>query len=273
MQILVTNDDGIDSPGLLALKRALDDVGDVMVIAPTSNRSAIGRGITIRDPLHVDERTLPDGTVGYAVDGTPVDCVRFASVGLVDGRTPDLVVSGINQGYNLGDDVTYSGTVAAAFEGVLLGVPAIAVSQGALDGSHWHTGGSRYEFDFAARFAAQVARLMHGDALPPRSLVSVNIPGRPADQILGARVARLGRRIYYDALQLVDSDEGTERRYIIYGDDPSHHPEDGTDFAAVEAGYISVTPITRDWTEFSSMEAFSRLDLSSLADRIRREDG
>ena len=127
--ILVTNDDGVDSPGLFALKQALDRVGRVSVIAPDRNRSAIGRSITIHSPLHIDEVTLPDGSRAYATDGTPVDCVRFAMLGFLEDGVPDIVVSGINLGHNLGDDVTYSGTVAAAFEGVLLGWPAIAVSQ------------------------------------------------------------------------------------------------------------------------------------------------
>lgn len=270
MQILVTNDDGIDSPGLLALKTALDRLGDVMVIAPQQNRSAIGRGITITRPLHVDERVLPDGSMGYAVDGTPVDCVRFAAAGLVDGRVPDVVVSGINQGYNLGDDVTYSGTVAAAYEGMLLGVPAVAVSQGALDGGHWHNGGSTYEFTFAARFTAELVSLVTDEAFPPRRLVSVNIPGIPPGAIAGVRVARLGRRIYYDSLQLVD-DGDERRRYVIYGDDPAHHAEDGTDFAAIENGFITVTPIVRDWTEFPSMEAFAQQDLGAIMDTVRDE--
>ncbi len=271
MQILVTNDDGIDSPGLLALKTALDPLGDVMVIAPQANRSAIGRGITIARPLHVDERVLADGSIGYAVDGTPVDCVRFAAVGLVDGMTPDVVVSGINQGYNLGDDVTYSGTVAAAYEGMLLGLPALAVSQGALDGGHWHNGGSTYEFAFGARFTAELVAIITDEAFPPRRLVSVNIPGLPPGAIAGVRVARLGRRIYYDSLQLVDDGDETRRRYVIYGDDPAHHPEDGTDFTAVESGFISVTPIVRDWTEFASMEAFDAQDLGGLVDIVREE--
>src|SRR5919202_3152188 len=128
MRILLTNDDGITSRGLLAAKRALDEVGDVSVIAPDSNRSAVGRGITIDRSLTVTEVELRDGSRGYATDGTPVDCVRFAELGLV-GERPDLIVAGINYGVNLGDDVTYSGTVAAAFEGIVLGIPAIAVSQ------------------------------------------------------------------------------------------------------------------------------------------------
>ena len=125
MRILLTNDDGITSRGLLAAKQALDTVGEVSVIAPDSNRSAVGRGITIDRSLTVTEVELRDGSRGFATDGTPVDCVRFAELGFL-GERPDLIVAGINYGVNLGDDVTYSGTVAAAFEGVLLGLPAIA---------------------------------------------------------------------------------------------------------------------------------------------------
>ena len=125
MRILLTNDDGITSRGLFAAKKALDEVGEVSVIAPDSNRSAVGRGITIDRALTVTEVELRDGSRGYATDGTPVDCVRFAELGLL-GERPDLIVAGINYGVNLGDDVTYSGTVAAAFEGIVLGIPAIA---------------------------------------------------------------------------------------------------------------------------------------------------
>src|SRR3954447_21373124 len=131
MKVLLTNDDGIMAEGLQALRRALIDVPGVelAVIAPDSNRSAIGRGITTRRPLWVEEVEFGDGTVGYACDGTPVDCVRFASLGLIEGFTAELIVSGINHGSNLGDDITYSGTIAAALEGVVLGIPGIAVSQ------------------------------------------------------------------------------------------------------------------------------------------------
>src|SRR3954449_2302569 len=151
MKVLLTNDDGIMAEGLQALRRALIDVPGVelAVIAPDSNRSAVGRGITTRRPLWVEEIDFGDGTVGYATDGTPVDCVRFATIGLIDGFEAQLVVSGINHGANLGDDITYSGTVAAALEGVVLGLPAVAVSQLTVTGD-WH--GRHTDFSTAAAF-------------------------------------------------------------------------------------------------------------------------
>lgn len=263
MHILVTNDDGIESPGLFALKQALDPLGDVSVIAPDGNRSATARSITIRRPLEVDEVALPDGTTGYATDGTPVDCVRFAVLGLL-GRTPDIIVSGINHGLNLGDDVTYSGTVAAALEGVLLGWPAIAVSQQATNREHWDSGKAEYDFRAVAAFVAQLVPIAVREQFPRRVLLNVNAPGAAPLDIRGALVTRLGRRIYNDRLELIEGADGTRRRYLIYGDDPSHHREDGTDFAAIEAGAISVTPLHFDLTDIGGMEQLERLKLAEL---------
>ena len=146
MKILLTNDDGITSRGLFAAKLALDEIAEVAVIAPDSNRSAIGRAITITRSLTITEVELRDGSIGYATDGTPVDCVRFADLGLV-GERPDLIVSGINYGVNLGDDVTYSGTVAAAFEGIVLGIPGIAISQQSVDQKVDFKRRELYDFD------------------------------------------------------------------------------------------------------------------------------
>src|SRR3954449_10849357 len=156
LRVLLTNDDGIDAEGLLALRRALVALADVelAVIAPDGNRSATARSITFRRPLWVQEVPFDDGTVGYACDGTPVDCVRLASLGLVDGFEPDVIVSGINHGANLGDDITYSGTVAAALEGVMLGLPAVAISQQSQTGEMDFRLGERFEFGIAAAFAA-----------------------------------------------------------------------------------------------------------------------
>src|SRR3954469_14475680 len=157
MKVLLTNDDGIMAEGLQALRRALLGVPGVelAVIAPDSNRSAVGRGITTRRPLWVEEVEFKDGTVGYATDGTPVDCVRFATLGLIDGFQADLVVSGINHGSNLGDDITYSGTVAAALEGVILGIPGIAVSQQSDAREMDFRLGHAFGFETAAAFTAR----------------------------------------------------------------------------------------------------------------------
>lgn len=266
MHILVTNDDGITSPGLFALKQALDPLGDVHVIAPDSNRSATARSITIRRPLEVEEVTLPDGSLGYATDGTPVDCVRFAVLGLL-GRAPDVIVSGINHGLNLGDDVTYSGTVAAALEGVLLGWPAIAVSQQALNREHWDSGQAVYDFRAVAGFVARLVPLAVRERFPRHVLLNVNAPGAVPDDLRGARVTRLGRRIYDDRLVPMDGAAPGRRRYLIYGDNPSHHPEDGTDFAAIENGEISITPLHFDLTDMGGMERLEQLALHELLDQ------
>jgi 5'-nucleotidase len=261
-QILVTNDDGVASPGLLALKQALDPIGQVSVIAPDRNRSGIARGITITTSLTVEEVSLADGSPAYATDGTPVDCVRLATLGLLE-EPPDLVVSGINLGLNLGDDVTYSGTVAAALEGVLLGLPAIAVSQAAAEPRVDATDGRAWDFRAAAGFTARLAPLALRDRFPRQVLVSVNAPSLRSEEVRVARVTRLGRRIYNDKL-VFESGDGGRRIYRIYGDDPSYHQEDGTDFAAIEAGEISVTPLHFNLTDIAGMDALERLNLDQL---------
>jgi 5'/3'-nucleotidase len=262
MHILVTNDDGVSSPGLLALRQALEPLGQVSVIAPDRNRSAIARGITIHTSLWVEEVRLADGSPAYATDGTPVDCVRFAVLGLL-GDTPDLIVSGINLGLNLGDDVTYSGTVAAALEGVLLGWPAIAVSQEPVGPEIDLQGGREYDFTAVAAFVSRLVPLVCAEEFPRKVLLSVNAPGRPPAEVRGARVTRLGRRIYQDRLEL-EAREGARRLYRIYGDGASHHPEEGTDFEAVENGEISVTPLHFDLTDLPGMDAVERWELDRL---------
>ena len=178
VNILLTNDDGITSRGLFQAKQALEPFGDVYVIAPDSNRSGSARGITIHRSLNVAEVELRDGTTGYATDGTPVDCVRFAHLGLV-GERPDLIVSGINYGYNLGDDVTYSGTVAAAFEGILLGIPGIAISQGAptASGSDFRRH-DLYDFAASGAFLARLVEQVGGARHPGRHDPERQRPGR-----------------------------------------------------------------------------------------------
>ena len=260
--ILVTNDDGVDSPGLLALKQALEPLGRVSVIAPNRNRSAIGRGITIHNPLHVEEVRLADGSEALATDGTPVDCVRFAALGLL-GDQPDLIVSGINLGLNLGDDVTYSGTVAAAFEGILLGLPAIAVSSHAVNERLDQWDGEAYDFRAVAGFAARLVPVVQSEGFPRRVLLNVNGPGLTPERVTGARVTRLGRRIYDDQLVL-EATEGARRRYTIYGGNPSFQREEGTDFAAIERGEISITPLHFDLTDIDGIDVLERLSLADL---------
>jgi 5'-nucleotidase len=262
LNVLLTNDDGIEAEGLQAMRAALVGLEGVRlaVIAPDGNRSAMARSITTRRPLWVAEVPFSDGTVGYASDGTPVDCVRLASLGLVDGFQPDLVVSGINHGANLGDDITYSGTVAAALEGVVLGVPAIAVSQQsrarALD--FRYDGG--FGFETAAAFVARLVERIEDVPLPASTLLNVNVP---AGEPQGVEVTSLGKRIYKDELKL-EREEEHRRRYWIYGSDPGFHDEPGTDLAAVAAGRVAVTPIHFDLTDRAGLQALSTFDLEEL---------
>jgi 5'-nucleotidase len=269
MRVLLTNDDGIQAAGLHAMRRALLEVPglELAVIAPNSNRSATARSITTREPLWVDEIDLDDGSIGYATDGTPVDCVRFAALGLV-GHQPELIVSGINHGSNLGDDITYSGTVAAALEGVLLGVPAVAVSQqsrrGVMDFRHEEGG---FDFEQAAGFVARLVEEIERIPLPPGSLLNVNCPAGAAR---GACVCRLGKRIYRDRLELDEEREG-RRRYRIYGDDPGYEEDPGTDFAALADGLVAVTPVHFDLTDRASIEQLGGFDLDRLLAPAARE--
>jgi len=250
VRILLTNDDGISAPGLQAARRALVELDgvEVDVIAPDSNRSATARSITTRQPLSVEEVEFEDGRVGYATGGTPVDCVRFAELGLVGGR-PDLIVSGINHGANLGDDITYSGTVAAALEGIVLGIPAIAVSQQSSAGGLGYVSG-RFDFTVAAPFTAQLVSRLREESMPEATLINVNCP---SCEPTGIEVTKLGKRIYNDELKLVGEKDG-RRHYEIYGWQPSYEEIKGTDLYAVANGRIAVTPIHFDLTDHGGLE-------------------
>jgi 5'-nucleotidase len=276
VKVLLTNDDGIQAAGLNAVRSALLEVPgiELAVIAPDSNRSASARSITTRAPLWVEEVDFGDGSCGFATDGTPVDCVRFAALGLIEFE-PELIVSGINHGANLGDDITYSGTVAAALEGVVLEIPAIAVSQQSKKREMDFRFGREFDFGLAASFtAALVARLQH-QPMSKGTLLNVNCPAVSSpEELRGAAVTRLGKRIYRDKLELREEDrrDGRRRRlYRIYGDDPSFHNEEGTDFAAVHECKISVTPLHFDLTDVGEMEELRAWDLSSLVAPAARE--
>jgi 5'-nucleotidase len=263
VRVLLTNDDGIEAAGLQALRRALLVVPGVelAVIAPDGNRSAMARSITTRRPLWVQEVDFDDGTVGYATDGTPVDCVRLARLGLVEGFEAELVVSGINHGSNLGDDITYSGTVAAALEAIVLGLPGIAVSQQSRALELDFRTGLQFEFELAASFTAKLVGELETVPLPQGTLLNINVPGGEPD---GVEVARLGKRIYRDELALVDEASGGRRLYRIYGDASYERDETGTDLAAVAQGRIAVTPIHFDLTDRDGLDALQRYDLARL---------
>jgi 5'-nucleotidase len=229
------------------------------VVAPNANQSATARSITTRRPLVVEEVEFGDGTTGFAADGTPVDCVRLAALGLVSGP-PELIVSGINHGSNLGDDITYSGTVAAALEGVVLGVPGIAVSQQSKAREMDFRLGDEFDFTEAAAFTARLVEELESLPLPKGTLLNINCP---AGDVAGARATRLGRRIYRDKLEL-DNERDGRRTYRIYGDDPTYHQEPGTDFAAIADRLIAVTPLHFDLTATDVVEELGGFDLDSL---------
>jgi 5'-nucleotidase len=263
VRVLLTNDDGIEASGLQALRRSLLELPGVelAVIAPDGNRSAMARSITTRRPLWVQEVDFGDGTHGFATDGTPVDCVRLARLGLIEGFEADIVVSGINHGSNLGDDITYSGTVAAALEAIVLGLPGIAVSQQSRALELDFVPGNAFDFSVAAAFTARLVAELESVPLPSGTLLNINVPGAHPN---GVEVAKLGKRIYRDQLSLVDEATGGRRLYRIYGDATFERDETGTDLAAVAAGRIAVTPIHFDLTDHEGLSALQRYDLARL---------
>jgi 5'-nucleotidase len=238
MNILVTNDDGVTAPGLLILKQALEKVGVVVVVAPDQNWSAGGHVKTLHKPLRLSEVKLADGSDAYASSGAPSDCVALVLLGAINFK-PDLIVSGINPFANLSHDVTYSGTVTAAMEGALEGIPSIAVS---VDDAAAYAS--------AADFAARLARITAEHGLPRNILLNVNVPAGP---IKGVQITRLGTRVYHDEL-VARIDPRGKPYYWIGGAAPTGIPDDGTDVGALSHGYISVTPIQMDMTAYKFME-------------------
>jgi 5'-nucleotidase len=242
-RILVTNDDGIFSEGIKLLADALGALGEVWVVAPDREQSAMGHALTLSRPLRmqkVEERR-------YAVDGTPTDCVNLAVLSLLKEGPPDLVVSGINFGLNLGDDVTYSGTVSATFEGTLLGIPSVAFSQEVAEG---------FSFATAAAFARELGGLLLGGelALPRDLLLNVNVPAGP---IRGVSLTRLGRRVYKQSV--IEKLDPRGRKYYWIAGTPQWERAAGTDYEAVVAGNVSVTPLHLDLTYYPGLESFAAL--------------
>jgi len=236
-RILVTNDDGIESRGMLALKQALEPLGDVYVLAPETNQSLVGHTKTFMRPLRVRERTLADGSRAWSVDGSPTDAVSLAFLGYFDVGF-DLVASGINYGANLGDDITYSGTVSAAMEAVISSVPAFAISQEYYE---------HPDFSLAAQIAYRAAVNILENGLAPGELININVPAVPAAECRGVEVTRMGKRVYQDELVERLDPRGTPY-YWIGGPPPSGLAEPGTDFDAVVNKRIAVTPIQLDLT-------------------------
>jgi 5'-nucleotidase len=236
--ILVTNDDGVHSEGIHALAAALRALGDVIVVAPHIEASAIGHALTLRRPLRIEK--LRDGV--YEVDGTPTDCVNIGITKVLKA-TPDLIVSGINKGYNLGDDVTYSGTVSGALEGALLGVPSIAVSLERTSGT--------YDFGPAAAAAATIGAIALKQAIAPPTFLSLNVPtGKPK----GFRLTKQAKRNHVTIVDERLDPRGRAYFWIEEGEN-DWEPHDRSDFQAVRDGYVSVTPLQPDLTDYDALKA------------------
>ncbi len=242
MQILVSNDDGYQAPGLLHLVTALSELAEITVVAPDRDRSGASNSLSLKNPLYV---TRHDNGV-YSVEGTPTDCVHVAITGLFE-QEPDMVVSGINAGANLGDDVIYSGTVAAAMEGRFLGLPAIAISQASFHPEH---------FDTAARVAVWLVRRLRERPLPPDTILNVNVPDLPWDRLAGFRATRLGHR--HKAEPVIKSIDPRGRPiYWVGPAGPEQDAGPGTDFHAVRADHVSITPLQVDLTRHGALDSLT----------------
>jgi len=248
VHILVTNDDGVTAPGLLALAKEMEVLGKVSILAPDRNWSASGHVKTMHRPLRVKEIQLSDGIQALATDGAPSDCVALAVLGILTEKI-DLVVSGINPNANLGYDVTYSGTVTAAMEATIWGLPGIAVS---LDSPENHLG--ELDYEMAARVARQVAEKVNRRGLPKGTLLNVNVPYIPLTELAGFKITRQGLRVYRDELDR-RLDPRNRPYYWIGGQSPTGVPEEGTDFGALKQGFVSITPLHLDMTACDVMDS------------------
>lgn len=242
-RILVTNDDGIHSAGIIALAEALDSLGEVLVVAPAHEMSAASHSLTLTRPLRIeriDERH-------YSVDGTPTDCVTLAMNHLLKDELPAIVVSGINKGGNLGDDVTYSGTVAGALEASIYGLPGIAMSL---------VQRTNFDFSHAAEFACELVRRVLGDGLPRGTLLNVNVPPGP---IRGVQVTRQGTKILRPTI--IEGTDPRQRKYYWIGEESlTWNEEEGTDYEALRHGVVSITPLKNDLTDYRALEDFKKRD-------------
>lgn len=254
IKILITNDDGIHAEGLLALKSAMEVLGDVYVVAPDRQRSACGHSITLSRPLRLNRARLHDGSHGFACDGTPSDCVSLGLMDVVPGQA-DLVVSGINHGPNLGWDLTYSGTVSAAMEAAIMGIPAIAISIA----SHVE----KIDYTFAAKFAAYLGGKMLESPLPPDMLLNVNVPHLPEEEIKGIEVTCQGKRRYVGSVEKRTDPMG--RAYYWLGGEVVDELENGTDVNAIAQNKVSVTPVHLDLTGYPALKGLAGWGIESFS--------
>jgi len=252
MRVLITNDDGISSPGLVALVRTFEAAAETYVVAPEHERSATGHAITLHKPLRAHPAVIPGSSVrAWATNGTPADCVVLGILDLLEGRRPDVVLSGINVGPNMGRDLTYSGTVSGAMEGAIFRVPSIAVSIGAFRNPI---------FTVAAEFAMHLARAILERGLPDDTLLNVNVPNLPKEEIGGIAITRQGPKRYVSRLEKRTDPRG--RTYYWLTGEPAPLPdEEGTDSWALAQGRISVTPIGLDLTDGGLREAMEAWEL------------
>lgn len=249
MRILLTNDDGIDSPGILAVLRELEKIGEVYVVAPDRERSGTGHSITVFSPIKAQKFEIPGfSSLAWVIDGTPADCVKLG-LSVLAPEPVDYVVSGINRGANLGTDVLYSGTVSAALEGVIMGCPSVAVS---LDSFNPHA-----DFSFAARFTRAVLRTLHREGMGKDIILNVNVPCIPRSEIKGIRITKLGVRRYENLFEERKDTRGNTY-YWLGGEVIDEEQDPDSDVAAVNQGYISITPIHFDLTDYELMEDFRR---------------
>lgn len=254
MKILLTNDDGIHAEGIQALIKAISQIAEVVVVAPDRERSASGHAITVHHPLRVEENKFGE-IKGYAVDGTPSDCVKIAISALLE-EPPDLVISGINRGPNLGTDVLYSGTVSAAIEGIIMNVPAIAMSLAAYE---------NVDYTFAAEFAGKVAKSILQKPLPLNTILNINVPPLPKELIDGIAITKLGERKYENIFEKRKDPRG--RTYYWLGGDvlecQCHTPEEiSCDVSAIRNNMISITPIHFDLTDYRLIEKLMEWDFT-----------
>ncbi len=238
--ILLSNDDGIRSEGLKILYEKLSEFADVVVVAPDRERSAVGRALTMHRPLRceqVDENW-------FAVDGTPTSCVYIGIHAIMKGKKPDMVIGGINKGPNLGEDITYSGTVSVAMEGALLGIPSIAFSLATFKDFQWESAGN---------WAKRITQKVLEKGIPENCCLNVNIPNLPENEIKGIKVTRQGKKDYTEKVE-VRKDPWGRTYYWIGGEEPNWKAEPGTDYWAIKNSYVSVTPIHLDLTDYKALE-------------------
>jgi len=243
MKILLTNDDGIYSEGIQILKKQLDNIGEVTVIAPDRERSTIGHAMTLRKPLKMRKVKINGNFWGYSLDGTPADCVIIGILEIMKNEKIDLIVSGINRGPNLGDDIFYSGTVSAAVEGAMRNVPSLAVSI---------AGFEDFKFKSAALFTKKIASNLMKNILPSNLVLNINFPNIDYEEIKGVEITRHGKRVYQDEVKIIHDPQGTIH-YWLGGELPEGNIEPDTDFEAISKNEVSITPLSLDLTNYQMM--------------------